>query len=129
MNEGTLGSGRVRRLTDPTTTRQGTPHVSDANAFDWLCAELESHSTLARLEARGTVRIALKQSGLDARSVDGEQLRVVIERVLPDELRSRGVDDADPVCEGLLQRLERQDFCGDAATQSPDAIFRRLGGH
>jgi len=102
--------------------------VSDAAAFDWLCTELESRSSLDRLEARGTVRIALKQSGLDVRSVSADQMKVVIEKVLPAELLARGVDDGDGICEGLVQSIKSQDLGGDQATQSPDEIFRRLGG-
>lgn len=106
----------------------GAPHqVSDAAAFDWLCTELESRSSLDRLEARGTIRIALKQSGLDFRTVTADQIQVVIDKVLPDELRSRGIEHGD-VCAALSLSLKGQDFGGGHAAQSPDEIFRRLGG-
>jgi hypothetical protein len=102
--------------------------VSQATAFDWLCTELESRCSLDRLEARGTVRLALKQSGLDVRMVTGEQMAVVIERVLPEELRARGIDGGDQLCEGLLQSLKDENLGGHRTEQSPDEIFRRLGG-
>ena len=51
--------------------------MADTAAFGWLCNELERVTTLNRLEARGTVRIALKQAGLESRSVTPDQMRVV----------------------------------------------------
>ena len=44
-----------------------------------LCEQLESSSTLDRLEARGTVRLALKQAGLEAGQVTASQLVVLSE--------------------------------------------------
>ena len=71
--------------------------MADSPAFDWTCTELENETDLDRLEARGTVRIALKSSGLEAGTVLPDQMRVVIEKVLPTELGARGVvrDDLD----------------------------------
>jgi len=102
--------------------------VSEAAAFDWLCTELESRSSLDRLEARGTVRLALKQSGLDVHSVNAEQMLIVIERVLPEELRVRGVEGVDQLCRQLMQSLAGEDLAVSSTEQSPDEIFRRLGG-
>jgi hypothetical protein len=102
--------------------------VPDSAAFDWLCTELESKSSLDRLEARGTVRIALKQSGLDVRSLTGDQVKVVIDKVLPGELAARGIEDADEICSDLAKGLLGMNFGSAAGAQSPDEIFRRLGG-
>ena len=100
--------------------------MADSNAFTTLCEKLEQSSTLDRLEARGTVRLALKQAGLEAASVSASQLVVVAEKILPDELRSRGVDDPDSVCSQLASELKAMP--DDAAADSPEAIFERLGG-
>jgi len=100
--------------------------MADSNAFTTLCEKLEQGSTLDRLEARGTVRLALKQAGLEAASVAPSQLVVVIEKILPDELRSRGVDDADTVCSQLATELKAMP--DNEAGTSPEAIFERLGG-
>ena len=74
------------------------------------------------------MRLALKQSGLDARSVSGDQMAVVLTRVLPGELTTRGVDDPEFVCEGILQALESSKLGGASDDRSPEAIFKRIGG-
>ena len=102
--------------------------MSDAAAFDWACGELEENTSLDRLEARGTIRIALKQSGLDVRAVTPEQMKVVIERVLPGELLARGVENGGSICTAMAEKLKDQDLGDAKPAQSPDEIFRRLGG-
>ena len=101
--------------------------MADSPAFDWICQELESQTDLDRLEARGTVRIALKSSGLEASSVLPDQMRVVIERILPGELNARGVETAEALCSRLADRVSSV-ASGDVA-DSPDEVFRRLGGN
>ena len=100
--------------------------VADSPAFGWTCEELERETDLDRLEARGTVRIALKSSGLEAGSVLPDQMRVVIERVLPGELIARGVTGAEAICSRLASRVGSVD--SGAVSESPDEVFRRLGG-
>jgi len=103
--------------------------MAGSTAFEWLCTALEESTTLERLEARGTVRIALKEAGLEPGSATPRELRVVAEKVLPRELRQRGVANEAEVCRRLaagLQVLEGESR-GPAA-DTPDAIFRRLGG-
>jgi hypothetical protein len=101
--------------------------VADSPAFDWTCEELERKTDLDRLESRGTVRIALKRSGFDVTRILPSQMRVVIERMLPGELEARGVEDADGVCTQLAERVELVD--AGPVDESPDDVFRRLGGH
>jgi len=101
--------------------------MADSHAFEWTCAELERASSLDKLEARGTVRLALKQAGLEARSATASQMVVVVEKVLPGELQTRGIDGADGVCAGLAAGLK--DLGDDDApdADSPEEIFKRLG--
>jgi len=103
--------------------------MAGSSAFEWLCTALEESTTLERLEARGTVRIALKEAGLEPRTVTPSELRVVAQKILPRELRNRGVANEAALCDRMvagLQVLETQP--GAAVTDTPDAIFRRLGG-
>ena len=100
--------------------------MSDSAAFDFVCGELEEKSSLDRLEARGTVRLALKQAGLEARSVTPEQMIVVCEKILPGELEARGVAESDGISKGLVTGLGTLD--AGAAVETPDAVFQRLGG-
>lgn len=103
--------------------------MAGSSAFEWVCTALEESTTLERLEARGTVRIALKEAGLEPRTVTASEMRVVAQKVLPRELRQRGVQNETALCDRLvagLQVLEGQS--SGAGADTPDAIFRRLGG-
>ncbi len=98
-----------------------------ADLFDFAAERLEHHTSLDRLEARGTLRIALKIAGLTAKSVTPGALCVVFEKVMPEELDSRGVSDMQDVCAAVLADLgSAGDAAADAGPTSPDDIFRRL---
>lgn len=89
--------------------------------FDWLSARLLESSSLGERTAggdarvremavRGTVRLALKRAGLPQKGVSSEELRAVIEQVLPELLRSRLVDDAHAICQRLAAEIRLQHF-------------------
>jgi hypothetical protein len=98
-----------------------------AAIYDFVSAELETQTQLGRLEARGTLRLALKEAGLDAGTVTGTQMVVVLAKLMPGEMRARGVASADDVCRSIAAALEER-FLDEAtaAAESPEAIFRRL---
>ena len=97
--------------------------------FDLAAEHLEQQTSLDRLEARGTLRLALKQAGLEPNGLTLEQLGVVFERVLPRELQTRGVDGAAALCDAVMKSVATspeavvQDHSGNV-----DEVFRRLGG-
>lgn len=100
--------------------------MADSRAFALVCEQLEEGTSLGRLEARGTVRLAVKQAGLEAGTVTPEQMAVVVARILPEELSARGIEGGAGLCASIgaaLQQLE----AGEVG-ETPDAIFRRLGG-
>ena len=102
--------------------------MKKAPEFDLICEKLEELTLLNRLEARGTLRIALKESGLEVKTVGSDQLEVVLERVLPQHLRDRGVEDPEKICQLLVDAIPS--VCADDSTgsaDSPEAIFERLG--
>ena len=101
--------------------------MADSQLFEWLCQELAGATAFSDIEARGTVRIALKKSGLSAATATPPQMQVVVKRMLPDELRRRGCNDGQRVCDGLALRLTQQNFeeCDDGG--SPEQVFARLG--
>lgn len=100
-----------------------------ADLFDFAAERLEHHTGFSQLEARGTLRIALKVAGLDPSAFTAGQLCVVFEKVMPGELDSRGVSDVQDVCAAVLADLESAgDAAADASATSPDEIFRRLSG-
>lgn len=121
--------GLSDEVLDPGAVLEGAPsiYMADSQAFEWTCEELERSSSLAKLESRGTVRLTLKKAGLEARNVTPDQMRVVVERTLADELRTRGVDDPERVCRDLLAGLANLSS-SDAPPDSPEEVFRRLGG-
>lgn len=96
--------------------------------FDFAAEQLERRTDLDRLEARGTLRLALKSAGLDPREVTAGQMAVVVGHVLEAELRTRGVDEPAAICQALLGDLKRLDpnQSAEPAPDSPEAIFRRL---
>lgn len=99
--------------------------MSDAPAFEHVCEEIEARTALDRLQARGTVRLALKEAGLDPGSVSPVQLAVVLQRVLPAALGARGVQDAASLCDAL--RTSLRGIAAGPATDTPEAVFARLG--
>jgi hypothetical protein len=97
--------------------------------FDFAADRLEHHTALDRLEARGTLRLALKESGLDPKRVTPGQLCVVLAKVMPRELETRGVGDPTAVCNAVTNDLTRSWVFPDMSPSSdPDEVFRRLGG-
>ena len=95
--------------------------------FAFVAEELQKHSNLENLEARGTIRLALKSSGLTAQEVTPEQMVVIIDQVLPRELRVRGIENPEGVCRELSQAVKG--FAaenGESAGTSPEDVFRRL---
>lgn len=103
------------------------------SVFELVAEGLEQRTQFQTLEARGTVRLALKEAGLDAASVTPSQMAVVLTHVLPGELRARGVAEPEKVCQELTASFVRA--AGDLASadgpaarwESPEEIFRRLG--
>jgi hypothetical protein len=98
-----------------------------ASIFELVAEELERRTDLAKLEARGTVRLALKEAGLDARTVTAEQMGVMLQKVMPDEMRSRGVEQPEAICQAIMTALKSSHTAASAPqAESPEAIFRRL---
>jgi hypothetical protein len=100
--------------------------VPESAAFEAACNCLEQSGSLDRLAARGTVRLALKQAGLDPKAVTGRELAVVAKRLLPAELQARGVADPDGLCTRIAKALEGVD--SGSGSDTPEAIFARLAG-
>jgi hypothetical protein len=101
--------------------------MADASLFDAVADALEARAGLDALATRGTLRLALKSAGLDPKTVTREQMRVVLERVLPRELESRGVTDAGEVCKALGDVVRRaQPESGGPRDAAPEDVFRRM---
>ncbi len=94
-------------------------------AFSWTCAEIERATTLSELVARGTVRLALKQAGLESQSVSGDEMAIVLREILPRELAARAVANAEKLCGEIAARIRGRNFEGGDAVAD---VFARLGG-
>lgn len=95
--------------------------------FDFVAEELERRTSLSRLEARGTLRIALRSAGLDG-GAGAPELVVVLRKVMPRELATRAIEGGDAMCEAIASALVGQSFQPARRDESPEDVFQRLGG-
>lgn len=94
--------------------------------FSFVADELEQCTQLDRLESRGTLRIVLKESGIDPRMVTQKQFCVVLESVARGALESRGVEGAEQVCAVLVEKVQSAPVDSWETTHDVDEIFDRL---
>jgi hypothetical protein len=99
--------------------------VSEAPAFTFVCQELGAATSWSELESRGTVRIALKSAGFDAKTVSADQMQAVLAKVMPAELRARGCADPERIVRDIELRLRSASLA--PAADSPEDVFARLG--
>ena len=94
--------------------------------FSFVADQLEQCTPLDRLESRGTLRIVLKDSGLEAKTVTPKQFGVVLESVAPGELESRGVGEAQAICTALIEKIRSEPADRWETSHDVDEIFDRL---
>ena len=99
--------------------------MADSEAFNQACTLLEELTEFSRLEARGTIRLALKQGGLSPACVVASELLVVVRAILPNELVTRGVPEAEATCEKICAGLFGVD--DSPREETPESVFSRLG--
>lgn len=95
--------------------------------FDGVAAALEAHTTFNRLQARGTLRLALKQGGLVPDAATAVEIEVVIRKLVPGELRNRGILDVEPFCEAMIERSRALAGEGPERGARPEDVFGRFG--
>ena len=96
--------------------------------FDLAAKRLEQRTDLDLLESRGTLRLALENSGVDPKTLTLGQLQAVFQKVLPKELELRGIRNVEAVCNTVMNRVLRAaDTIESAPAQTLDETFRRLG--
>ncbi len=78
---------------------------SESPFFERTCQLLEQTTALSQLQARGTIRLALKEAGFDSRSVNRPQMLATVLQSLPAELSRVGVEDSEGVCEQIIAGL------------------------
>lgn len=80
--------------------------MADNAVFGLASERLQEASGLEGVVARGTLRLALRDAGLDSKHVTREQMEVVLDRVMPAMLERRGIQDPDDVCIEVVQSLQ-----------------------
>ncbi|MDX1650545.1 MAG: hypothetical protein R3263_11900 [Myxococcota bacterium] len=93
--------------------------------FDRLADRLEQRTGFTRLEARGTLRLALREAGLEPEKLTRDYARAVVDRMLPRELETRGVPDAARLCASIAAEIADMDD-GVADAHRPETLFERL---
>lgn len=96
-------------------------------AFEWVCKELAAKGVMSQLEARGTVRLAVKEAGLNPSTITKVPMLIVLSRLLRKQLEIRSVRDAAKIAEGLSAGLERALLNEARGPETPEDIFARLG--
>ena len=96
---------------------------ADLTLFDQVAERLEAATSFSRLEARGTLRLALKDAGLAPDDVNAAQMIVVLMRVLPGKLDACGVADPESVARLIAQGVSEPD---GSSRERPEDQLRRL---
>lgn len=103
--------------------------MTESPVFEWLSAALAAATPWPLLAARGTVRLALKKSGLDPATVSRAEMLFVLDRLMPGELAAKGLEDSEELCRELRRRLVAESFTVMAAVPPrPEEVFRRVLG-
>jgi len=101
--------------------------MPDSPVFDWVSAALERATSFDSLQARGTMRLALRKAGLDAASVDVQGMCATLQHLMPKELSMRKITDGEAICARLVMDLKAANLRGPAqAEQTPEDVFRRM---
>lgn len=100
---------------------------SGSPVFEWVCAALASKGVMSELEARGTVRLLVKEAGLSASTVQRAPMMIVLPRLLQKHLQQRKVRDAARIVEEIVAELGRVKLEEARGADSPEEIFARLG--
>ncbi len=96
--------------------------------FDWVADELVARTSLSRLEARGTVRLVLRDAGLNPSTVAAFQMRIVLTRLMANALEKRKVPNAKEVCAAIADGLDTLKTSTDEDAYDVFERFDRQGG-
>ena len=104
--------------------------AADSPVFEWTSAALERATTFNTIQARGTVRLALKKAGLDATTVNLIGMAAVLGKLMPKELASRKIENGEAICVQLVTDLKNANIAAapthGSDEQTPEEVFRRM---
>jgi hypothetical protein len=98
----------------------------ESPVFERAADELEVLSRMSRLEARGTLRLALKDAGLIPKTVNTKAMLVVLDRVLPQLLTRRGVLGAPDMCRSISGIVRSLTSETSFDIDTPEKVFTRI---
>lgn len=96
-------------------------------AFEWVCKALVAKGVMSALEARGTVRLAVKDAGMNPATIPKVPMSIVLTRVLRKQLELRNVRDAAKIVAEIAAKLATAELTEGPSAESPEDIFARLG--
>ena len=99
----------------------------ESPVFERAADELERLSRMSRLEARGTLRLALKEAGLLPKTVNARAILIVLERILGPLLTRRGVQDAPEICRSIATVVRGLTSETSYDVETPEKVFARIG--
>lgn len=99
----------------------------ESPVFERAADELEVLSHMSRLEARGTLRLALKDAGLIPKTVNAKAMLVVLDRILPQLLTRRGVSGAPDMCRAICGIVRSLTSETSYDIDTPEKVFARIG--
>lgn len=99
----------------------------ESPVFERAADELEALSRMSRLEARGTLRLALKDAGLVPKTVNAKAMLVVLDRILPQLLTRRGVAGAPDMCRSISGIVRGLTSETSYDIDTPEKVFARIG--
>ncbi|MBK9260155.1 MAG: hypothetical protein IPM54_10000 [Polyangiaceae bacterium] len=99
----------------------------ESPVFERAADELEQLSRMTRLEARGTLRLALKGAGLLPKTVNVKAMLVVLERILPSLLIRRGVQQGPEICKSIASVVRALTSETSFDVDTPEKVFARIG--
>jgi hypothetical protein len=115
---------RAPRAAPPETPRD-EPAVT---VFDWVADALEKQSGLGRLQARGTLRRAFKEGGLDPDLATRGQMEVVLRELMPRHLQACAIGDGEAICGRIRADLASAVVLDPRpGAETPEQVFDRLG--
>ena len=100
--------------------------MTTSSTFDWVCKRIEQATGWDRLVARGTVRLVLRDMGLDPRTVGKREMSAVLRTMLPRALEAHRIANAEAHCLRIEHELTMA-VIDQPKVESPEEIFKRLG--
>lgn len=98
--------------------------MANSAAFDAAHLALEKSSGMDRWAARGAIQLALMDAGLEASTVNKDQMTVVVEKLLPRQLQSQKIADVTSICAKIRDALML--LREDKTVETADKVFQRM---